>query len=106
MTFLANFRMAEIVPRNWRRIFGVRFDKSPIQTLDSLVEFIQSRAAYVAQTALYGYLKTRMGTRFRVIFEDDEFAPSINNAKWSTYGACLSDLTVFAAATVGAEERT
>ena len=81
---------------NFRRIFGIRFDKSAIQNFDSLTEFVQTRSAYVAQTSLYGYLKTRMGTRFRQVFEDDKFLPSINLAKWQTYGACLSDLTVFA----------
>ena len=91
---------------NWmRKVMGIRFDKSPIQTVDKLQEFVQTRAAYIAQTSLYGYLKTRMGIRFREVFEDDEFQPSINNAKWRTYGACLSDLAVFAAATASVENR-
>jgi len=98
-------RIAKMIPENWRRIYGIRFDKSPIQDVDSLVQFIQTRSAYVAQTSLYGYLKTRMGTRFRQIFEDDKFLPSINKSKWQTYGACLSDLTVFAAAITGAGNR-
>jgi hypothetical protein len=94
-----------LIPGKWRRNFGIRFDKSAIQNVDSLAEFIQTRSAYVAQTSLYGYLKTRMGTRFRQVFEDDKFLPSINQAKWLTYGACLSDLTVFAAAIAGAGNR-
>ena len=94
-------RIIASVPSGWRRFFAVRFDNSRIQTVDNLVEFIQTRSAYVAQTSLYGYLKTRMGTRFRQIFEDEEFLPSINSAKWRTYAACLSDLAVFAAATAG-----
>ncbi len=91
------------IQSRWQRIYAIRFDRSCIQTVDGLVEFVQSRAAYVAQTSLYGYLKTRMGTRFRQIFEDEEFLPSINNAKWRTYAACLSDLAVFATATAGNE---
>ncbi|HSG94665.1 MAG TPA: hypothetical protein VLA28_04045, partial [Afifellaceae bacterium] len=83
--------------------FAIRFDNSPIQTVESLVEFVQTRSAYVAQTSLYGYLKTRMGTRFPQIFEDEAFLPSINNAKWRTYAACLSDLSIFAAATAAKE---
>ena len=94
-----------MIPGSLRRTFGIRFDKSAIQNVDNLAEFIQTRSAYIAQTSLYGYLKTRMGTRFRQIFEDDKFLPSINKAKWLTYGACLSDLTVFAAAMTGAEGR-
>ena len=98
-------RIAAMIPLNWRQRSGIRFDKSTIQNIDSLAEFIQTRSAYVAQTSLYGYLKTRMGTRFRQVFEDDKFLPSINKAKWHTYGACLSDLTVFAAAITGVENR-
>ena len=98
-------RFAALIPGSWRRTFGIRFDKSAIQNVDNLAEFIQTRSAYIAQTSLYGYLKTRMGTRFRQIFEDDKFLPSINKAKWLTYGACLSDLTVFAAAMTGVEGR-
>ena len=98
-------RIAALISVNWRRVFGIRFDKSEIQSVDILAQFIQTRSAYVAQTSLYGYLKTRMGTRFRQVFEDDKFLPSINKAKWRTYGACLSDLTVFAAAIAGSENR-
>ncbi len=102
---LSASRIAALIPGNWRRIFDLRFDKSAIRNVDDLAEFIQTRSAYVAQTSLYGYLKTRMGTRFRQVFEDDKFLPSINKAKWRTYGACLSDLTVFAAAITGVENR-
>ena len=98
-------RVAELIPGKWKRIFGIRFDKSAIESIDNLAEFIQTRSAYVAQTSLYGYLKTRMGTRYRQVFEDDRFLPSINKAKWRTYGACLSDLTIFAAALTGFENR-
>ncbi|MFQ5566203.1 MAG: hypothetical protein ACE5EU_07560 [Paracoccaceae bacterium] len=96
-------KIAELFPANWRRIISIRFDKSAIQDVDDLVEFIQTRSAYVAQTSLFGYLKTRMGTRYRQVFEDEKFLPSINNAKWRTFGACLSDLTVFAAALTGSD---
>jgi hypothetical protein len=98
-------RIAVLILGYWRRRFGIRFDKSAIQSVDILAQFIHTRSAYVAQTSLYGYLKTRMGTRFRQVFEDDKFLPSINKAKWRTYGACLSDLTVFAAALAGSENR-
>ena len=37
----------------------------------SLAEFLNSRASHVAQTSLYGYLRTRAGTRFPELFDDD-----------------------------------
>ncbi len=105
MGWISVSKLAALIPGSWRRTFRIRFDKSAIQGVDDLVEFIQTRSAYVAQTSLFGYLKTRMGTRYRQVFEDDKFLPSINQAKWRTYGACLSDLTVFVAAITGLENR-
>ncbi len=69
----------------------------PIVAVGDLVEFVNSRSAFIAQTSLYGYLKTRMGTRYPEMFQDDAFVVSINRAKWDVCAACLSDLTVFAA---------
>ena len=87
------------------RIVKIRFDQSRIDSTERLVEFVHTRAAYVAQVSLYGYLKTRMGTQYRVIFEDKAFAGSLNTAKWRTYTACLADLSIFAVATVARDAR-
>ncbi len=86
------------------RMFRVRFDKSPIESVDGLIEFIHTRSAYVAQTSLYGYLKTRMGRNYVSIFKDERFAPSLNTAKWKIYAACLSDLCVYAVARSGTRQ--
>ncbi|MCZ7598833.1 MAG: esterase [Gammaproteobacteria bacterium] len=70
---------------------GGRPARSRIDSPSSLAEFIDSRASHVAQTALYGYLKTRAGTRFRELFESDEFLVSINIAKWQVWVAAVAD---------------
>jgi hypothetical protein len=49
----------------------------------------------VAQVTLYGYLKTRMGTRYVLHFENDKFMSSVNVAKWNIYSVALQDLTFF-----------
>ena len=82
--------------RDLIRIIHARLDNSKLEGTENLIEFIHSRAAYVAQTSLYGYLKTRMGRQYVDIFKDEFFAPSLNKAKWELYFACLSDLTVYA----------
>ena len=82
------------------RVLRIRFDKSPIARVPQLEEFVSTRAAYVAQTSLFGYLKTRMGREYVKIFNDDRFLPSIERAKWEIYAACLSDLSVYAASLV------
>ena len=62
----------------------------------ALEEYLETRASRIAQTTLYGYLRTRAGTRYPVLFENDAFVVSINHAKWQMWLACLSDLAVYA----------
>ncbi|MCE2521020.1 MAG: hypothetical protein J4G15_14640 [Alphaproteobacteria bacterium] len=81
------------------RILKIRFDRSKLRTVDSLVEFIHTRSSYIAQTSLHGYLKTRMGTSFRAWFEDEAFSDSIRIASVRVFLSCLADLTVFSVAT-------
>ena len=58
-------------------------------------EFIQTKSAWVSQVTLYSYLKTRMGTRYVLHFDNDEFMKSVNEAKWNIYSVALQDLTFF-----------
>ncbi len=67
----------------------------PIEDLDALVDFLDGRSSLVSQTSLYGYIKTRAGTRFPELFENDLFLKSINIAKWQIWCACVSDLAVY-----------
>ena len=66
-----------------------------INSKADLENFVQERSAHVAQTTLYGYLKTRIGTRYALMVEDEKFAESINIAKWNIYVAAISDLTFY-----------
>ena len=75
---------------------GAAGRKRTVADVAALQRFLDSRASHVAQTTLYGYLRTRAGTRHPVLFEDDAFVVSINHAKWQMWLACLSDLAVFA----------
>ena len=76
-------------------LFKAFVPKKKIKSLDELEEFIQSKSAWVSQVTLYGYLKTRMGTRYVLHFENDEFMKSVNLAKWNIYAVALQDLTFF-----------
>ena len=66
-----------------------------INSKEDLQNFVQERSAHVTQTTLYGYLKTRIGTRFAIMVEDEKFSNSINIAKWNIYIAAISDLTLY-----------
>ena len=99
MTVFARLRLA--LGALWRALsdyFGVRRRPrvQPIAGRGELVGFLQSRASYVAQTSLYGYLRTRAGMRYPELFADDGFVRSVNVAKWHIWVACLGDLAVYA----------
>ncbi len=74
---------------------GRKRRQRPITDIDALAEYISSRASHVAQASLYGYLRTRAGTRFPQMFENADILRSINIAKWHIWLACMSDLCVF-----------
>jgi len=82
------------------KLLTIRFDRRQLESSESLSVFIHTRAAYIAQTSLFGYLKARMGTQFRVLFEDDVFSESIQIASVQVFLSCLSDLTVYCVASV------
>ena len=69
--------------------------KKKIRNFLDLEEFIQKKSAWVSQVTLYNYLKTRMGTKYVLHFNDDVFLESINLAKWNIYIIALQDLTFF-----------
>ncbi len=76
-------------------LFKAFIPKQKLKNLDDLENFIQSKSAWVSQVTLYGYLKTRIGTRYVLHFENDKFMESVNLAKWNIYAVALQDLTLF-----------
>ncbi len=76
-------------------MFKAFIPKKKIKNLDELETFIQTKSAWVTQVTLYNYLKTRMGTRYVLHFENDKFMGSVNLAKWNIYSVALQDLSLF-----------
>ena len=69
--------------------------KKKIKNNEDLKSFIQKKSAWVSQVTLYNYLKTRMGTKWVLHFDDEKFLTSINKAKWSIYSIALQDLIFY-----------
>ena len=69
--------------------------KKKINNYSDLKKFIQKKSAWVSQVTLYGYLKTRMGAKYVLMFEDEVFLVSINKAKWNIYTTALQDLCFY-----------
>ena len=76
-------------------LFKAFIPKKKIRNLNDLENFIQTKSAWVSQVTLYSYLKTRMGTRYVLHFDNDEFMESVNQAKWNIYAVALQDLSFF-----------
>ena len=76
-------------------LFKAFIPKKKIKNIDQVENFIQTKSAWVTQVTLYSYLKTRMGTRYVLHFDNDEFMSSLNIAKWNIYSVALQDLTFF-----------
>ena len=94
-------RLSPLLSANsWRTLgrymgFGNQKSNAIITSPDALAQFINSRSSHVTQTSLYGYLKTRAGTRFPELFKNPDILTSINIAKWNIWLACVSDLCIF-----------
>ena len=76
-------------------LFKAFIPKKKIKDTKDLKEFIQKKSAWVSQVTLYSYLKTRMGTKYVLHFDNEELLGSINKAKWNIYSVALQDLTFF-----------
>ena len=51
-----------------------------IKNTDQVKKFVEEQSSLVSQLTLYGYLKTRMGAKHVIMFEDKDFLNSINIA--------------------------
>ena len=76
-------------------LFKAFIPKKKIKNIDDLESFIQQKSAWISQVTLYSYLKTRMGTKYVLHFDDEIFLTSINKAKWNIYAISLQDLTFY-----------
>ncbi len=76
-------------------IFNFLKPRRKINNILELKNFIRKKSAWVSQETLYGYLKTRMGAKYVLMFEDEIFLGSINKAKWNIYAIALQDLIFY-----------
>ena len=76
-------------------LFRAFLPKKKIKNIEDLEIFIQNKSAWVSQVTLYSYLKTRMGTKYVLHFDDEIFLTSINTAKWNIYSIALQDLIFY-----------
>ena len=99
MTLKYKFNLNDIKLEDFKvylfSLFKAFLPKKKIKNIDDLEAFIQKKSAWVSQVTLYGYLKTRMGTKYVLHFDDEIFLSSINKAKWNIYVIALQDLIFY-----------
>ena len=66
-----------------------------IANIDILQDYIQRKSAFITQETLFGYLKTRIGTNYVKMYDNDDFVASINIAKWNIYLIAIQDMLFF-----------
>ena len=99
MTLKYKFNLKDIKLEDFKvyllALFKSILPKKKIKDVSDLKVFIQKKSAWVSQVTLYNYLKTRMGTKWVLHFDDEKFLSSINKAKWNIYSIALQDLTFY-----------
>ena len=58
---------------------------APIRDVGALSEFIDERAAFVAQKGIYEYSRARAGHYAKVLFREVEFQTAADNSRWRAY---------------------
>ena len=79
------------------------FKVKTISSTTDLSRFMQQQSAYISQATLFGYLKTRIGSRYVSHFNDEQFLASVNMAKVEIYLAALEDFALYTTSYMSAE---
>lgn len=70
----------------------------PLNTQARLTLFCAQQAAFMAQSNLYGYLRTRAGLQHFNLFRDDAFLALLRPARSKLALICLQDVTLYSVA--------
>ena len=66
----------------------------PIETPESLRDFIATRAALVAQKVAVDYCRGKTGLFSHALFEEKEFQDALTVCRWESFAATLADIIV------------
>ena len=72
----------------------------PIATISDYIAYADKQAAFVSQVSLYTYIKTRAGTQWPKLFEDETYLVSMKIARWHIFGAAVADLALYLGAMI------
>lgn len=64
--------------------------KPPIDTREKLVEFLDSRSAFLIQKNIFDYARARAGPYFKVMIIEEDFKRSVEVSRWTGYPVGLA----------------
>jgi hypothetical protein len=67
----------------------------PIVSIAEYIAYAEKQAAFVSQVTLYTYIKTRAGTQWPKLFENETYLKSLKIARWHIFGAAVADLALY-----------
>ncbi|RWH71599.1 MAG: hypothetical protein EOQ86_12205 [Mesorhizobium sp.] len=62
----------------------------PIVNIDDLADFMDSRAAFLAQKSIVEFCRVRAGVYWQKLFSEKEFQAALNHSRWRAYPACYA----------------
>ncbi|MGH8674038.1 MAG: hypothetical protein ACREVG_06995, partial [Burkholderiales bacterium] len=79
----------------WRRLQEY-LRPPPIATIESLQNFLQQRAALIAQKCAIDYCRGKTGLASYALFTEKPFLDALDVCRWETFVAALGDLLIVA----------
>ncbi|SDQ84607.1 hypothetical protein [Pseudovibrio sp. Tun.PSC04-5.I4] len=68
-----------------RRIYGVFFKKSDLDTLEKLKTYLERSAAYLTYKNVQEYSRSRAGVHWNMLLDDGEFQIALEKSQWITF---------------------
>lgn len=62
----------------------------PIVTVADLADFMDSRAAFLAQKSIVEFCRVRAGVYWQKLFSEKDFQTALNHSRWRAYPACYA----------------
>ncbi|MGX9179532.1 hypothetical protein [Mesorhizobium sp. BHbdii] len=62
----------------------------PIGSVSDLADFMDSRAAFLAQKSIVEFCRVRAGVYWQKLFSEKEFQAALNHSRWRAYPACYA----------------
>ena len=68
------------------------FRTEPIDTIEALEAFMDSRAAFMAQKCVFEYCRARSGVLSMKLFKEQAFLDAMHHSRWTTYALVYCDV--------------